>query len=157
VEQSGIETRVYQSIQSSKPQTLAFALADSPAGLASWIVEKFRNWSDCDGDVFSVFPPEVLIDNLMIYWISNTIGSSVRYYYEATHLRPKLQAGDFVRAPTAVAMWPKDIALAPRELAARLYNVQRYTVFAKGGHFPAWEQPVLYAEDLRQFISTVRA
>jgi pimeloyl-ACP methyl ester carboxylesterase len=97
-----------------------------------------------------------LIDNLMIYWISNTIGSSVRYYYEATHLRPTIQAGDFVRAPTAVAMWPKDIALAPRELAARLYNVQRYTVFAKGGHFPAWEQPVLYAEDLRQFESTVR-
>jgi microsomal epoxide hydrolase len=147
----------YQSIQSSKPQTLAFALADSPAGLASWIVEKFRNWSDCDGDVCSVFPPGVLIDNLMIYWISNTIGSSVRYYYEATHLRPKIQANDFVRAPTAVAMWPKDIAVAPRELAARLYNVQRYTVFAKGGHFPAWEQPVLYAEDLRQFVSTVRA
>jgi pimeloyl-ACP methyl ester carboxylesterase len=146
----------YQSIQSSKPQTLAFALADSPAGLAGWIVEKFRTWSDCDGDVFSTFPPEVLIDNLMIYWISNTIGSSVRYYYEATHLRPKIQADDFVRAPTAVAMWPKDIALAPRELAARLYNVQRYTVFAKGGHFPAWEQPVLYAEDLRQFKSTVR-
>jgi hypothetical protein len=92
----------------SKPQTLAFALADSPVGLASWIVEKFRSWSDCDGDVLSVFPPEVLIDNLMIYWTTNTIGSSVRYYYEATHLRPKLLAGDFVRPPTAVAMWPKD-------------------------------------------------
>jgi pimeloyl-ACP methyl ester carboxylesterase len=147
----------YQAIQSSKPQTLAFALADSPAGLASWIVEKFRGWSDCDGDVFSVFPPEVLIDNLMIYWNTNTIGSSVRYYHEATHLRPRLQVGDFVRPPTAVAIWPKDIALAPRELAARLYNVQRYTVFPKGGHFPAWEQPVLYAEDLRQFACTVRA
>ncbi|MDB5427590.1 MAG: epoxide hydrolase [Phenylobacterium sp.] len=146
----------YGSIQSSKPQSLAFALADSPAGLASWIVEKFRNWSDCDGDVLSVFPPEVLIDNLMIYWTTNTIGSSVRYYYEASHLRPKLLAADFVRPPTAVAMWPKDIALAPRELAARLYNVQRYTVFPKGGHFPAWEQPVLYAEDLRQFERTVR-
>jgi len=71
----------YQAIQSSRPQTLAFALADSPVGLASWIVEKFRNWSDCGGDVFSVFPPEVLIDNLMIYWTTNTIGSSVRYYY----------------------------------------------------------------------------
>jgi len=141
----------YQAIQNSKPQTLAFALADSPAGLASWIVEKFRGWSDCGGDVFSVFPPEMLIDNLMIYWMTNTIGSSVRYYYEATHLRPKIQLGDYVRVPTAVAMWPKDIALAPRELAARLYNVQRYTIFPKGGHFPAWEQPALYAEDLRQF------
>ncbi len=147
----------YQAIQSFKPQTLAFALADSPAGLASWIVEKFRGWSDCDGDVFSVFPPDALIDNLMIYWNTNTIGSSARYYYEATHLRPRLQAGDYVRAPTAVAVWPKDIALAPRELAARLYNVQRYTAFPKGGHFPAWEQPDLYADDLRQFVTTVRA
>jgi pimeloyl-ACP methyl ester carboxylesterase len=147
----------YGSIQRSKPQSLAFALADSPAGLASWIVEKFRNRSDCDGDALSVFPPEVLIDNLMIYWTSNTIGSSVRYYYEATHFRPRLESGDFVSPPTAVAMWPKDIALAPRELAARLYNVQLYTVFPKGGHFPAWEQPALYAENLREFARTVRA
>jgi microsomal epoxide hydrolase len=147
----------YAAIQSSKPQSLAFALADSPVGLASWIVEKFRNWSDCEGDVLSVFPLEVLIDNLMIYWTTNTIGSSVRYYYEATHLRPKLLAGDFVRPPTAVAIWPKDIALPPRELAERLYNVQRYTVFPRGGHFPAWEQPSLYAEDLRQFARSVGA
>jgi len=147
----------YQGIQSTKPQTLAFALADSPAGLASWVVEKFHGWSDCDGDVLSVFPLDFLIDNLMIYWITNTIGSSVRYYYEATHLRPKLKARDFVRPPTAVAMWPKDIATAPRELAARLYNVQRYTVFPKGGHFPAWEQPAAYADDLRQFAKSVQA
>jgi microsomal epoxide hydrolase len=142
----------YQAIQSTKPQTLAFALADSPAGLASWLVEKYRTWSDCGGDVFSVFPSEFLIDTLMTYWTTNTIGASIRYYHEATHLRPKLLASDFVHAPTAIAMWPKDIALAPRELAARLYNVQRYTVFPKGGHFPAWEQSTLYAEDLRQFV-----
>jgi microsomal epoxide hydrolase len=146
----------YQAIQSTKPQTLAVALADSPAGLASWIVEKFRAWSDCAGDVFSVFPPEFLIDTLMIYWTTNTIGASIRYYYEATHLRPKLRPTDFVHTPTAIAMWPQDIALAPRELAARLYNVQRYTVFPKGGHFPAWEQPPLYAEDLRQFFNEIR-
>jgi hypothetical protein len=79
---------------------------------------------------------EVLIDYLMIYWTSNTIGSSVRYYYEATHFQPRLESGDFVSPPTAVAMWLKDIALAPRELAARLYNVQLYTVFPNGGHFP---------------------
>jgi microsomal epoxide hydrolase len=102
-----------------------------------------------------VLPAEVLIDNLMIYWTTNTIGSSVRYYYEATHLRPKIGASDFVRPPTAVAMWPKDVAFAPRELAARLYNVRRYTVFPKGGHFPAWEQPVLYAEDSRDFAKMV--
>ena len=147
----------YQAIQSSRPQTLAFGLADSPAGLASWIVEKFRAWSDCGGDVLSVFPMETLVDNLMIYWMTNTIGSSVRYYYEASRLRPPLEPDDFVSAPTAVAMWPRDIALAPRELAERLYNVRRYTVFPQGGHFPGWEAPDLYADDLRQFAASIGA
>jgi pimeloyl-ACP methyl ester carboxylesterase len=147
----------YQAIQSSRPQTLAFGLADSPAGLASWIVEKFRAWSDCGGDVLSVWPRETLVDNLMVYWTTNTIGSSVRYYYEASRLRPPLKAEDFVRAPTAVAMWPHDIALAPRELAERLYNVERYTIFSRGGHFPAWEAPDLYAADLQRLAATVAA
>jgi pimeloyl-ACP methyl ester carboxylesterase len=141
----------YQAIQSSRPQTLAFALADSPAGMASWIVEKFRAWSDCRGDVLSVFPMEMLIDNLMVYWTTQTIGSSVRYYYEGSRLRPALKADDFVTAPTALGVWPHDLAFPPRELAARLYNLRRYTVFPRGGHFPAWEAPDLYAEDLRRF------
>ena len=140
----------YQAIQSSKPQTLAFGLADSPVGLASWIVEKFQGWTDCDGDLLSVWPVETLIDNLMIYWATSTIGSSVRYYYEGTRLRPPLKPDDYVRTPTAIAMWPHDLALAPRELAERLYNVRRYTLMSKGGHFPAWESPELYADDLRR-------
>lgn len=139
----------YQAIQSSRPQTLAFALADSPVGLASWIVEKFRAWSDCGGDILSVWPRETLLDTVMIYWTTNTIGSSIRYYYDATRLRPPLKAGDFVDPPTGVAMWPHDLALAPRDAAARVYNVQRYGVASKGGHFPAWEEPELYAEDIR--------
>jgi len=145
----------YQAIQSSKPQTLGFALADSPTGLASWILEKFRGWSDCDGDPASVFPLEMLADNLTIYWMSNTIASSIRYYYDASRLRPHLRSSDYVEAPTAVAMWPKDIGIAPRELAERLYNVQRYTLFERGGHFPAWEQPELYASDLRAFAASL--
>jgi len=147
----------YQAIQSSRPQTLAFALADSPAGLASWILEKFRAWSDCGGDVLSVWPRETLVDNLMVYWLTNTIGSSVRYYFEASRLRPPLKADDFVRAPTAVAMWPADLSLAPRSLAERLYNVQQYTPMPRGGHFPAWEAPDLYAEDLRRLAGAVLA
>ncbi len=145
----------YQAIQSSRPQTLAFALADSPAGLASWIVEKFRAWTDCNGDVLSVFPMETLVDNLMVYWMTNTIGSSTRYYYEAARIRPPLKVDDYVLAPTAVAMWPHDIAVAPRELAERLYNVQRYRVFPRGGHFPAWEAPELYADDLRSLAAAL--
>lgn len=105
--------------------------------------------------MLSVFPLETLVDNLMIYWTTNTIGSSVRYYYEGARLRPPLNAADFVHVPTAVAMCPHDIALAPRELAERLYNVQRYTVFPRGGHFPAWEAPELYGQDLREFAGSV--
>lgn len=145
----------YQAIQSSRPQTLAFGLADSPVGLASWIVEKFRNWSDCGGDVLAVFPFEALIDNLMVYWTTNTIASSVRYYYEASRLRPALRADDFVTVPTSVTMWPHDLALAPRAAAERLYNVTRYAVAARGGHFPAWEVPDIYEQELRQFAASL--
>ena len=102
--------------------------------------------------MLSAWPLEVLADTLTIYWTTNTIASSIRYYYEATRLRPPLREDDFVRAPTAVAMWPHDLALAPRERAERLYNVQRYTVFPRGGHFPAWEVPELYAADLREIV-----
>ncbi|WP_395334717.1 epoxide hydrolase family protein [Novosphingobium sp. BL-8H] len=146
----GREDGGYQAIQSSRPQTLAFGLADSPVGLASWILEKFRAWTDCGDDLLSIWPLEALADNLTIYWMTNTIGSSIRYYYEATRLRPPLREDDFVHAPTTVAMWPHDLALAPRERAERLYNVQSYTVFPRGGHFPAWEAPELYADDLRK-------
>jgi len=145
----------YQAIQSTRPQTLAFGLADSPTGLASWILEKFRAWSDCGGDLLSVWPRDNLVDNLMVYWLTNTIGSSVRYYFEASRLRPPLKANDFVRAPTAVAMWPSDLALAPKSLAERLYNVQRYTLMSRGGHFPAWEAPDLYADELRALAAVV--
>jgi len=147
----------YQALQSSRPQTLAFGLADSPVGLASWILEKFRAWSDCGGDLVSVWPIEVLLDNIMIYWITNTIGSSIRYYFDAARLRPPLKADDFVTSPTAVAMWPHDLTLAPREIADLLYNVQRYNVMPRGGHFPAWETPELYAEDIAAAARLVAA
>lgn len=147
----------YQAIQSSRPQTLAYGLTDSPAGMAAWIVEKFRAWSDCGGDVFSVFPLEMLLDNLSIYWISGTMASSLRYYFEAQHLRPPLQPDDFVAVPTAVAVWPHDLAQPPIELARRLYNVTRYTRFPRGGHFPAWEAPERYAADLKAFVADTLA
>src|SRR5581483_4987661 len=145
----------YSAIQSTRPQTLAFGLADSPVGLASWITEKFYAWSDCHGDVLSVFPLEMLIDNLMIYWLTETIGSSVRYYYEATRWRRPFRPGDHVPVPTAVMMMPKDLVVAPREWAERFYNVRRYTLMDRGGHFPAWEAPDLYAGDLRSFARTL--
>ena len=152
----------YQAIQGSKPQTLAFGLADSPVGLGSWITEKFHGWTDLGhvypgqagdgGDLLSVWPIDDLIDNLMVYWTTNTIGSSVRYYYEGSRLRPPLNGDDYVHAPTAVAVWPRDLAHPPRELAERLYDVRRYTAMPRGGHFPAWEVPELYADDLRAHV-----
>ena len=145
------EEGAYQALQSTRPQTLAFGLTDSPVGLASWISEKFYNWSDCQGDLLSVFPMDTLIDNLMVYWATNTIGSSVRYYYESQHFRPPLVLGDHVVVPTGVMVLPKDLGQPPQEWASRFYNVQRYTVLDHGGHFPAWEVPDLYAHDLRAF------
>jgi pimeloyl-ACP methyl ester carboxylesterase len=143
----------YNHLQSTKPQTLAFALADSPTGLASWIVEKFYFWSDHGNDLLQTFPLEMLIDNLMIYWTTETIGSSMRYYYDARHFRPKLQPGDHVSAPTAICMWPKDLVTAPKAWAERFYNVQQYSHQKHGGHFPGWEAPDEYAQDVRQFAN----
>ena len=145
----------YQAIQSSPPQSLAFALADSPVGLAGWIIEKFRSWTDCEGDLLSVWPRETLVDNLMVYWTTNTIGSSLRYYFEASRIRPALRADDYVSAPTALGVWPHDFARPPKELAERLYNLRRYTILPRGGHFPAWEAPDLYARELQSFAAEV--
>jgi len=143
----------YLHLQATRPQTVAYALNDSPVGLASWIVEKFRYWSDAGPDLWAVFPMDMLLDNLNIYWSTQTIGSSMRLYYDSRHLRAPLTSSDRVTVPTAVCMWPKDLVTAPESWARRFYNVQRYTVQPQGGHFPAWEQPALYAADLRAFAA----
>ncbi len=145
------EEGAYEHLHYTRPQTLASALADTPVGLASWIVEKFHAWSEHGEDLRQTFPLDMLIDNLMIYWASGTIGSSMRYYYDDAHFRPPLRAEDRVTVPTAVCMWPHDLMLAPREWAARGYDVRQYTTPAHGGHFPGWEAPDAYAQDLRRF------
>lgn len=145
----------YQHLQSTRPQTLAYALNDSPVGLASWILEKFRMWSDAGPDIFETFSSDMLVDNLNVYWATQTIGSSMRYYYEASHFRAPIRLGDFVSVPTAICMWPKDLVTAPQEWAARFYNVQQYSLQERGGHFPAWEQPAMYARDLRKFLRSL--
>ena len=147
----------YEHLHYTKPQTLAFALADSPVGLASWIVEKFHAWSDHGADLLQTFPKDMLLDTLMVYWSTGTIGSSMRLYFDTAHFRPTPRPGDRVGVPTALCLWPKDLANAPREWAERLYNVQRYSTQAHGGHFPAWEAPDAYAEDLRDFARSLAA
>jgi microsomal epoxide hydrolase len=146
----------YQQIQSTKPQTLGYALSDSPAGLAAWIVEKFRTWSDCDGDVEKRFSKDELLTNIMIYWASGSIASSLRLYYEmraagAAALPPR------VEIPTGCAVFPREIYRLPRRWSEARYKIARWTRMPRGGHFAALEEPELLVDDLRAFFRDVRA
>jgi len=139
----------YQAMQSTRPQTVAFALNDSPVGLASWILEKFHAWSDLrTGDMFTLYG-DALLDNLMVYWVTGTIGSSMRLYYESKRWPRPFAPDARVRVPTSVLVTPGDLARPPREWAERMYDVRRYVVAATGGHFPALEIPGLYIDELR--------
>jgi pimeloyl-ACP methyl ester carboxylesterase len=142
----------YFEIQGTKPQTIAYALNDSPAGLAAWIVEKFRTWSDCEGDVERCYTKDQLLTNVMIYWVTQSINSSMRLYYEQRHNPYRLAAGEKCQAPTAVAAFPKELSRPPRRWAERVYNLKRFTQMPRGGHFAAMEQPALLAADIRAFF-----
>jgi pimeloyl-ACP methyl ester carboxylesterase len=149
----------YALIQGSKPQTLAYGLTDSPAGLAGWIIEKFRAWSDCNGDAESKFTRDELLTNIMIYWATGTINSANRLYYEAQHAAMehyKSVGPKRVEVPTGAAIFPKDLATAPRAFGERFFNIQRWTEMPRGGHFAAMEEPELLAEDIRAFFRPLR-
>ena len=147
----------YAMLQSTKPQTLTYGLNDSPVGLAAWQVEKFRSWSDCNGDVEARFTKEDLLTNVMIYWLTGTVGSSSRMYFEhvraiyASTGKPQQRS----EVPAAVASFPKDTVPLPREWAQRMVNVKRFTEMPKGGHFAAMEEPELLAEDLLTFFGSL--
>jgi pimeloyl-ACP methyl ester carboxylesterase len=134
----------YMLEQSTKPHTLAVALGDSPAGLAAWILEKLREWTDCGGDVATVFTRDELLTWITAYWVSGTIGTSFTPYAESG----PTPAGR-VDAPTVFTMFPKDLVNAPREFAERFFNVQSWTDEPAGGHFAAWERPSRYAAGVR--------
>lgn len=146
----------YDHIQATKPQTLSYGLTDSPAGLAAWIVEKFRGWSDCDGDAERRFTKDELLTNLTIYWATGTINSANRRYFERDAEPRDLGPDDRVRVPTAVTIFPADIDKPPREWGERVYDVRRWTVMPRGGHFAALEEPELLARDIREFFRPLR-
>ncbi len=150
------EERGYQEIQGTKPQTLSFALNDSPVGVCAWIVEKFRTWSDCDGNPENSYTKDQLLTNVMIYWVTQTFHSASRIYYEERHHPWRLGKDEKVSAPTGVAAFPKEIARPLREWAERAYNVQHWTDMPAGGHFAAMEQPALLVEDIRTFFRGLR-
>jgi pimeloyl-ACP methyl ester carboxylesterase len=146
----------YSHVHGTKPQTLGYGLNDSPAGLAAWIIEKFRTWSDCGGDPESVFTRDELLTNVMIYWVTQTLNSSIRMYYESRERPLQLSPANRVKPPVAVALFPKEIAMPPRALAERGYNIARWTAMPRGGHFAAMEQPELLVQDLREFFRGLR-
>jgi pimeloyl-ACP methyl ester carboxylesterase len=152
----------YSYLQRTKPQSLAYGLDDSPTGLAAWIIQRWRDWSDCDGDVEQQFSKDELLTNVMIYWLTRTIATSFRFYYEwndntvqapkGTSSRP-LDPGERIEVPSAFALFQGGPA---REEAERAYNLTRYTVMPRGGHFAALEEPELLVEDIRAFFRTFR-
>jgi len=146
----------YAMIQGSKPQTLAYGLHDSPVGLAAWIVEKFRSWSDCAGDVEKRFTKDELLTTITLYWVTETINAANRLYYDSAHDFTSPQHTGRSAVPAAIARFPKDILPAPREWAERWFNVQRWTAMPRGGHFAAMEEPELLVEDLRAFFRPLR-
>jgi pimeloyl-ACP methyl ester carboxylesterase len=154
--------RGYFLEQSTKPQTVGYGLNDSPAGLLAWIVEKFRSWCDCDGDVEKKFTKDDILTNVMLYWVTESAASSARIYYENQH--PVGSGGpdnarSFARrveVPTACAVFPKEIVSVPRPWVAARHNLTRWTEMPRGGHFAALEQPELLVDDIRAFFRDLR-
>jgi pimeloyl-ACP methyl ester carboxylesterase len=147
----------YQWIQGTRPQTLAFGLTDSPAGLAAWIVEKFRVWSDCGGDVESVFTKDQLLANISLYWFTGAIGSSFWPYYARMHGPWPIPEGVTIDVPTGYCEFPREILRPPRSLANRTYtDIRRWSVMPRGGHFAAMEQPDALADEVRAFFRPLR-
>jgi len=153
----------YAMIQSTRPQSLAYGLNDSPAGLAAWIVEKFRSWSDCNGDVETRFTRDELLANITLYWVTETINSSFRFYYDAANAGALTWIVEMIKkwtgsskVPTGFASFPHDILPPPREWAERFFNVQHWTEMPRGGHWAAMEEPELLTEDIRAFFRPLR-
>ena len=140
----------YQHQQQTRPLSLAPALSDSPAGLLAWIVEKYRSWSDSDGDLERHFSDDFLLTQASLYWFTNSISTSFRPYYD--YAIGQTTRVTRVDVPTAVAVFPHDLTRPPRSWAERTYNVQRYTTMPRGGHFAPHEAPELLAHDISEFF-----
>jgi pimeloyl-ACP methyl ester carboxylesterase len=151
----GASEGAYAAMHRSKPQTAAFGLTDSPAGLAAWIVEKLRGWSDCDGDIESVFTKDEILTLLTQYWVTGAIGSSMRMYH-ANAAIPKEQLARRVEVPSGFSIFGGDVVRPPRAWLERTANVVSATEPERGGHFAPFEQPELYAEELRNFFRPYR-
>jgi pimeloyl-ACP methyl ester carboxylesterase len=146
----------HRTVHQIDPQTLAYALVDSPVGTAAWILGRRREWSDHDGDVFAVFDRDFLCTTASLYWLNGSIGSSLRIYHEYFHTGgpppPRFTSLPAISAPTAFAVFPKELLLLPKQWASRYTNQVRWTLMPRGGHFAPAEQPAAVAQDLREFF-----
>jgi pimeloyl-ACP methyl ester carboxylesterase len=141
-------------IQSAAPDVVSPALTDSPAGLAAYLVDKYRNWSDCGGEVEKRFSRDELCDFLTMFWATGTIASSMRLYWGERAGRWRLGAGETIGVPAAASVWPGEMVNPPREWSARVFtDLRRWTEMESGGHFAAFEEPELYTSDLVEFVS----
>ena len=150
----------YSAIQSTKPQSLGYGLNDSPAGLAAWILEKWRSWSDSGGDLEDRFDRDELLTLLTIYWATGTITSSMRDYYDNRWSRDHLSADERIAIPTGVALFAHHFVPEgepPPSWAERRYDVRRWTPMPRGGHFAAMEEPDLLAREITAFFAGLRA
>jgi epoxide hydrolase len=154
IQQWWMQEGAYSMIQMTKPQTLAYGLNDSPVGWAAWVMS-FICIGTTGEEIEKRFSRDELLTNIMIYWVTETISSSVRTYYEGAQVEAPLKPGDRIEVPTAVAHCPFDAPL-PREWAERQTNLKHFTDFPRGGHFTAWEEPELYVKDLQEFIAELR-
>jgi pimeloyl-ACP methyl ester carboxylesterase len=151
----GAAEGAYGAMHRSKPQTAAVGLTDSPAGLAAWIVEKLRAWSDCGGDIERSFSKDEILTNVTLYWLTATIGSSMRMY-RANAAIPPAQLARHVDVPSGFSLFPGDLLRPPRAWLDRTANTVRVTEPARGGHFAPFEEPELYAQELRDFFRPYR-
>ena len=146
----------YASLHSTKPLSLAYGLNDSPIGLCGWIIEKFNAWSDNNGDIENSFTKQELLANVTLYWLTQTIHSSIRMYHEISNSPLKFEKDDFVKTPVGFAKFPKEIPTPPRDYIEKGFNVVHWTEMPKGGHFPALEQPKLLADDMIRFFEKLK-
>lgn len=146
----------YAYIQSTKPITLAYGLNDSPIGLCAWIIEKFNSWSDNEGNLENIFTKDEILANVTLYWVTQSIHSSIRIYNENSKNPMKFGINDFVTPPVAYANFPKELSRPPKAYMSKGYNVKQWTNMPKGGHFAAMEKPELLAEDIIKFFKSIK-
>jgi pimeloyl-ACP methyl ester carboxylesterase len=150
------ERGAYAHLQRTQPLTAAYGLNDSPAALAAWILDKFRLWSDCGGDLSRRFTLDEMLANVTLYWMTKTVHSSFRLYFESRKAPLHFSASDFVHVPCGIARFPKEEPFPPRPWIERGYSIEHWTDMPSGGHFAAWEEPALLAEDIRSFFRRFR-